>query len=75
MEEKILNIILDGRSDSALNVVKKITAHVFEFIGWLHYGTDDTWEIGEEDLWWVKDLGESLPIEEVYQYWLTKIHE
>ena len=79
MEKKIHQILIkhtrhNDSAHSRIVAAEEITAHVMEFIKWLHMGTDDTWEVGQEDLWWVKDVGDYLTVEEVYQYWINSVH-
>ena len=64
MEEQILKILDDNRNDiiyrEGTKAVKEITAHVFEFIGWLRENNDCT-------LFCLKTNTE------MYNYWLKEV--
>ena len=77
IKENIFIRIVDGKPIDYIkggdDAAKKIIIHIMEFIQWLHDNTDDTRDIDNDSLWWVIPLEYYIPIEEVYQYWLTNI--
>ena len=81
MEEKILEMIEDETDpyDSYINkytVSSKIAAHALAFIEWLHDNTDDTRRVTSKKAykkWWCIPLRGWFTINQLYDYWLTKI--
>ena len=50
------------------------TAHVFEFIEWMHDNTDDTRMVTSKKAykkWWCTPLRGWFTVEQLYEYWLT----
>lgn len=77
MEKDILKII--KRNEWSDVAAKEITSHIMEFIQWtinFRFGDNTTRYSWNENLWTINfhdGLIDTLPIEEVYQYWSKNV--